>query len=215
MFLHGGTSSTTIEVSTGHTTTIGGGTNPLAGGIDGDGGLTKTGDGTLALTVANAYSGGTHIDAGKLEIGNSSSLGTGDVAMAAGTTLVFTVGGINIANDIGLTGDPIFFVDAGDIDSISGDITDTSPGPDAGEVEKTGAGTLVLSGDNTYCDLRARRLGAAPGRIRTSRQPDDPRPPLRSGLINSGILEIILRGPSGWGGNHPDFSAPPRAHAPR
>ena len=70
--------------------------------------------------------------------------------MAAGTTLVFTVGGINIANDIGLTGDPIFFVAAGNTDTISGDITDTAPGPDAGEVEKTGDGTLILSGNNTY-----------------------------------------------------------------
>ncbi len=38
--------------------------------IDGSGGLTKTGLGTLVLTAANIYTGGTNISEGTLRIGN-------------------------------------------------------------------------------------------------------------------------------------------------
>ncbi len=45
--------------------------------------LIKVGSGKLALTMANAYTGGTQVLAGTLEIGNGGSLGTGDVTVAA------------------------------------------------------------------------------------------------------------------------------------
>ena len=69
--------------------------------------------------------------------------------MAAGTTLAFS-GNHTISNNFGLTGDPTFFVDTGNTDTISGLISDTAPGANAGVVEKTGTGTLILSGANTY-----------------------------------------------------------------
>lgn len=62
--------------------------------------LTKVGTGTMTLTAANAYSGGTNIEAGGLAVGNAQALGTlGSVAMsggtlsAAGAPLTFHVGG--------------------------------------------------------------------------------------------------------------------------
>jgi outer membrane autotransporter protein len=113
------------------------------------GALIKAGGGTLTLSGANTYTGGTTISAGTIVVGNDSALGTGNVTMAAGSTLAFS-GDHTIANNFSLTGDPTFFVDTGNTDTISGLISDTSPGPDAGVVEKTGTGTLILSGANTY-----------------------------------------------------------------
>ena len=148
MYLHG-SASTSFDVTTGHTTTIGGGTNATAGGIAGDGALTKTGDGTLVLSGANTCSGGTQIDGGTVTVGDDSALGTGNVAMAAGTTLAFS-GDHTIANDIGIAGDPTFDVPTGDTDTIGGVISDSDPGPNPGVVEKAGDGTLVLTAANAY-----------------------------------------------------------------
>ena len=120
------------------------------GGATG-GSLTKEGAGNLTLSGANTYTGGTTIDAGTITVGNDSALGTGDVTMAAGTTLGFASGDFTIANNIAMTGDPIFFVDTGNTDTLSGVLSDTTPGPGtAGVVEKTGDGTLILTGANTY-----------------------------------------------------------------
>ena len=130
-----------------------GGTNPNGGtNAANQGGklaLAKSGSGTLTLSNANTYSGGTVLNTGTLVVGNDNALGSGDLTMAAGTALSFQ-GSRTIANNIGLTGDPTFTVNAGTTSTISGVISDTSPGPNAGVLEKEGAGTLVLSGTNTY-----------------------------------------------------------------
>jgi outer membrane autotransporter protein len=53
----------------------------LSGVISGDGGLVKAGQGTLILTAANTYTGGTVISGGTLQIGNGGTTGsiTGNV----------------------------------------------------------------------------------------------------------------------------------------
>ena len=54
----------------------------LSTSLDGVGGLTKAGAGTMTLTGTNTYAGGTNITAGTLEVGNgglTGSLGTGPV----------------------------------------------------------------------------------------------------------------------------------------
>jgi autotransporter-associated beta strand protein len=53
--------------------------------ISGAGKLTKLGSGTLTLTGANAYSGGTQIGAGVLQASSAHALGVGDVYLAGGT----------------------------------------------------------------------------------------------------------------------------------
>lgn len=53
--------------------------------ISGGGKLTKRGDGTLALTGANTYSGGTVIAAGTLRADSSSAMGKGAVYVDGGT----------------------------------------------------------------------------------------------------------------------------------
>lgn len=53
--------------------------------IAGAGKLTKQGSGTLRLSGANVYAGGTQVDAGTLSAESASALGKGDVYLAGGT----------------------------------------------------------------------------------------------------------------------------------
>lgn len=55
--------------------------------ISGAGLLTKQGTGTLRLTGANSYTGGTILSAGTLAADSASALGTGDVYVKAGTLI--------------------------------------------------------------------------------------------------------------------------------
>jgi autotransporter-associated beta strand protein len=120
----------------------------FAGMISGAGGVGQFGSGTLVLTGANSYTGGTSIVFGTLTVGNNNALGTGTLAMAAGTTLSFlNTGNFNIANPIAITGDPTFTPPSGTRQTLSGVISD---GSSPGTVEISGAGTLVLAATNTY-----------------------------------------------------------------
>ena len=86
--------------------------------------LTKTGTGTWILLGANTYSGETTVSAGTLQVGNggtAGALGSGDVANNG--SLVF-----HRSDDIALGS------------AISG----------TGSVVKQGAGTLTLSGENSF-----------------------------------------------------------------
>jgi autotransporter-associated beta strand protein len=53
--------------------------------IEGDGGLTKRGSGTLTLTGHNCYHGGTAVEAGTLVAASPGALGEGDVHVTGGT----------------------------------------------------------------------------------------------------------------------------------
>jgi autotransporter-associated beta strand protein len=120
-------------------------------GIISSGAITKVGAGTLTLSGNNTYAGGTTLSSGALRIGNSSALGSSDLSMAPGTTLAFdSVAAYTIANNISIAGDPIFDVGAGPAQTVSGVISDSDPVSNPGIVEKNGAGTLILSGANTY-----------------------------------------------------------------
>ena len=114
--------------------------------------LTKTGAGTLTLTGNNAYTSGTTISEGTLK-GNIAS-GT-DLSIAASATydgdnkarsVGDLNGGGNIFNTDGLTVQSGTF--GGVIDNSNTSLT------------KTGAGTLTLSGTNTYTGMTTVRSGA-------------------------------------------------------
>lgn len=105
--------------------------------------------GTETLVGASTYSGGTALDGGTLVVGNDQALGTGILAMSAGTTLDF-IGSYSLQNPIKLSGNPTINVSAGLTEHLDGMITD-SAGPN--ELNKTGLGTLVLAAQNSYSGL--------------------------------------------------------------
>lgn len=71
-------------------------------GLSGVGGLTKTGAGTLTLSAASDYAGGTIMNGGTLSAGHDNALGTGEVTVNAGTFLVQT--GVTVRNEVILSG---------------------------------------------------------------------------------------------------------------
>ena len=100
-----------------------------SGVLSGAGSLTQAGTGNLTLTGANTYTGTTTISGGTLTIGAGGTLGTGNIVLSGGTL----VGGtLAVSKFSGTSG------------SYSGILTGTTG------LNKTGAGTLVLSGANTY-----------------------------------------------------------------
>lgn len=73
--------ATEVSGQTGSTVTLSG----VLSGVDGGAGaLTKDGAGTLILSGANTFSGGVTVNAGTLQAGNASALGTGAVKIAGG-----------------------------------------------------------------------------------------------------------------------------------
>ncbi|MDN3027380.1 phosphatase PAP2 family protein [Streptomyces sp. S.PB5] len=64
--------------------------------IDGDGGLTKRGTGTLTLTGHNRYTGGTMVAEGVLSAASAHALGHGEVRVSGGTLRVATAKSVQI-----------------------------------------------------------------------------------------------------------------------
>jgi titin len=139
----------------------------VSGGV----GLTKARTGTLALTAANTYTGGTALSAGALTVGNNSALGTGTLTLTGGT--IQAAGGpVMLANALTLGGNftvagtaALTFSGAATLTTTiwtaATTVTTTNTGPTtfAGAIgqsasglglTKAGSGTLVLSGTNTY-----------------------------------------------------------------
>jgi autotransporter-associated beta strand protein len=102
--------------------------------ISGSGALTQAGPGTLILTGANTYSGGTSIFQGTLQVGNGGTSGTlGSGAIVDNGTLAF-----NRSDTLTVSA------------AISG----------SGALTQAGTFTLVLSGANTYTGTTTISAGA-------------------------------------------------------
>jgi autotransporter-associated beta strand protein len=99
------------------------GSDTFSGDIQGGQGLIKSGAGTLALSGANSYAGGTLVSGGALQIGDGSTTGS-------------VVG--NITNNASL------------IYNRSDAITNSSVISGSGALTKNNTNTLVLAGANTY-----------------------------------------------------------------
>lgn len=135
------------------------------------GSLTKLGNGTLTLSVANSFTGGTTLSAGKLVAGNVSAFGTGDILLSAGTldfnnldvlnrvifaggTLINVRSGGAVAIDDSLTAEQINALDIPAIAATAGTTLDlagvTKQVIVTGSATLTGlasyAGTLAVSG---------------------------------------------------------------------
>jgi autotransporter-associated beta strand protein len=122
--------------------------------ISGSGKMVKTGVGSLDLTASNLYSGGTTINAGTLAIGAVNALlPAGSVAVNSPGGLVLTTFNQTITGlsgngqiTLGVSGAPALTV------SVPASTTNTFSGPitSSGSLSKTGLGTLVLTGTDSY-----------------------------------------------------------------
>ncbi len=112
--------------------------------ILGSGGLTKSGNGILRLNGNALYAGTLTVNAGTIEFDDSAKLGgTGAVVLNGGTLRNTTA--MTLSRDITLgLGHGTFSVNAGVDLTLSGNIAG------AGGLSKFGAGTLVLTGNNSY-----------------------------------------------------------------
>ena len=142
--------------------------------LAGSEGLTKTGLGTLMLSNANTYAGGTTLSQATLTLGQNNALGTGPVTAASGAgnpTVWLNLNGCTLTNAIANTsGDCYVYNGSATTATLSGAIAFGSytrigaynqttygvgninlPGTlIGGWYDKQGAGVLALTGTNTY-----------------------------------------------------------------
>jgi autotransporter-associated beta strand protein len=111
------TGAATVEVLPSNVSTT------IAAPITGTAGLAKSGAGTLTLTGANSYTGGTTVTAGTLQVGAGGTAGSLTGNVTNNGALVFN---------------------RSDAASFNGDIDGT------GSLTQSGAGTLTLTGANSY-----------------------------------------------------------------
>ncbi|RYD68478.1 MAG: hypothetical protein EOP83_00755, partial [Verrucomicrobiaceae bacterium] len=119
--------------------------NPLtltgAGSISGGGPVEKRGTGTLTLSSANSYAGGTILKAGTLSLGNANALGSGTVTLRGG---MLATGALAVPNSIVVESDAV--------------ITGGHAGGNHGVKAISGNGTLTLTATNVF-DLEGSLTG--------------------------------------------------------
>lgn len=131
---NGSGGTTEVSVADGATASID--VNIIGGGL-----INKLDTGTLVLSGANTYTGGTRLDGGTLSLGDNSAIGSGSLLTANGTTLD-TITAVTLANPVNVSGNL----------TVGGSSALTLNGPvyGAGGLIKNGNADLVLNGRNLY-----------------------------------------------------------------
>jgi len=116
----------------------------FSGSISGTGEIEKITGGTLTLSGASTYSGGTTITAGTLSVGADNHFGTGALTLNGG---VFEATTSFSSSKLVSIGGPatIQTTGGGTILTLNGSMSGF-----VGSLDKTGAGTLELGGSNTF-----------------------------------------------------------------
>jgi autotransporter-associated beta strand protein len=153
VMLNGGTLAVTETIATSRAMSVGvaNGTLDVASGkaltvsgvVAGAGNLSKTSAGRLVLSGANTHSGGTTVEAGVLQVAANNNLGTGALTLNGGT----------LATTASFASDRALAVGAssGTLEVASGtSLTVSGVVSGAGALNKTSAGSLILSGANTH-----------------------------------------------------------------
>jgi fibronectin-binding autotransporter adhesin len=166
LFFNGGTLRTTTSFSMARGTTLNAGgatfealagtTLTQSGVVSGSGPFTKTADGIVVLSGANTYTGGTAINQGTLRAGSTSAFGSNSavrLANAAGATLDLA-GFDNVIGSLaggGTTGGNVT-LGSGRLTAGGNNASTTYGGviSGTGGLTKTGTGTMVLTGINSY-----------------------------------------------------------------
>jgi autotransporter-associated beta strand protein len=148
------TASANATLVTGTTSTID--TNNLgatwSGALTGGGGLTKIGLGTLTLSGANTYSGGTTIEAGTLQLGSATALPTGKAVTFSGDGTLnlnghnASIGALSGTSGTIAIGSATLTLGT---DNSSSSFGGVFTGTGTGDITKSGTGTLTLTGDNS------------------------------------------------------------------
>jgi fibronectin-binding autotransporter adhesin len=140
---------------------LGGTTLSLSGTISGPGALTKIAGGTLALTGANTYLGGTTNSAGVISINSDAALGDSGSTVTLNNSTLSTIASFATARSISLnSGTSFLLINTGVSNTFSGIISGTAA------VTKSGKGLLILTGNNTFTNTLSisagtLRLGAS------------------------------------------------------
>ncbi|OAM91745.1 autotransporter-associated beta strand repeat-containing protein [Termitidicoccus mucosus] len=174
------TRDSTIAVDSGAALVIGAG-NTLAVALDGDATsakITKDGEGllkidstlgsdhayglrmnagTLVLTGTNSYQGGTELAGGVLAVTNNQALGSGTLEALGSGTLRADANLGNVANAIDVTAN--LTIQNTDGNGAATDATLSGVISGSGNLAKTGAGLLTLTGENTLTGTLAVTTG--------------------------------------------------------
>jgi autotransporter-associated beta strand protein len=143
------------------TTTLAVGTElALTGAVTGDGKLTKAGDGTLALSGANTYSGGTAVNVGTVDVAGSSPLGTGTVVFDGGSLVANGDAPATLPN--ALTVNAYLAINTAQPLTFSGDWTATGNSV----ITKSGTNELTVAGAMQPVSGIAERLALTDGSVR-------------------------------------------------
>ncbi len=126
------------------------GTQTVSGVVSGAGTVSQTGAGTTVLTATNTYTGATTVSAGTLQIGdgvaaNASIANSVSTTVNGGATLAIQLlNGEAFINSVTDNGAVVGLNTAGNTQTLSGVISG------AGTLTQQGAGTTILTGNNTY-----------------------------------------------------------------
>ena len=140
--LNTGLTPSSVSVATAKSYTLTGN-----GGINGSASLTKSGAGTFTLATTNGFTGGLFLNGGIVNFSTTANLGAGGITFAGGELKYVA------ANQSDISAVPVTFgTGGGAIDDGGNAITWANPvgNKGSGGLTKLGAGTLTLSGTNSY-----------------------------------------------------------------
>ncbi|MBL6618500.1 MAG: autotransporter domain-containing protein [Reyranella sp.] len=128
----------------------------LSGTISGGGGtmLVKAGTGTLTLTGANTYAGGTTINGGLINFAAANNFGTGAITLNGGGLQWATGNTTDISSRLAPLG-----AAGGVFDTNGNNVTLATGITGSGGLTKQGAGTLTLGGVSSYSGPTAVTMG--------------------------------------------------------
>ena len=116
------------------------------------GGLTKVGVGVVTLSGSNGFTGVTTISAGTLSLGSANALAGGGSVTFGGGTLQFGTSEVTYTNAITGSGTSVILLDS---NTNGGTLSGNIYANNTGGLTKVGAGTLSLSGSNSYSGVTA------------------------------------------------------------